>query len=77
MRTEILTFIVSLTICLIGGVALAAYTIRSRSKERDLLWVGLFAVLYGADLVLRNPVFQLGFGSTHKMALFTPRILSA
>ena len=76
MRIEILTFIVSLTICLIGAVALAAYVLRSRSKERDLLWVGLFALLYGADLVLRNPVFQLGFGSTHQIALFIPRILS-
>ena len=77
MRIEILSFIVSLAICLIGGVGLAAYALRSRSHERDLLWVGLFAVLYGADLVLRNPVFQLGFGSTHSIALLTPRILSA
>lgn len=77
MRTEILTFIVSVTICLIGGVALAAYALRSRSKERDLLWVGLFALLYGADLVLRNPVFEVGFGSTHEIALLIPRISNA
>jgi hypothetical protein len=77
MRTEILAFIVSLAICLIGGVALAAYNLRSRSNERDLLWVGLFAALYGADLILRNPLFQLGFGSTNEMALFMQRSLSA
>jgi|SRR5579862_198521 len=67
MRTEILTFIVSVTICLIGAVALGAYALRSRSNERDLLWIGLFAMLYGTDLVSRNPLFQLGFGSTHEL----------
>lgn len=77
MRIEILAFIVSLAICLIGLVALAAYALRSRSNERDLLWIGLFAVLYGTDLVLRNPVFQLGFQTTHEIGLFIPRFLSA
>ncbi len=77
MRTEILTFIVSVAICLIGVVALGAYALRSRSNERDLLWIGLFAMLYGTDLVLRNPLFQLGFGSTHEIVLLIPRISNA
>ena len=77
MRSEILTFIASITICLIGAVALAAYALRSRSKERDLLWVGLFAMFYGADLALRNSLFQAGFGSTHEVSLFIPRICGA
>lgn len=77
LQTDILTFIASIAICLTGGVALAAYVLRSRSKERDLLWIGLFAVLYGADLVLRNPVFQLGFGDAGEMAQLVPRLLSA
>jgi sigma-B regulation protein RsbU (phosphoserine phosphatase) len=76
-RTEILTFIASIAICLTGGVALAMYIVRFRSKERDLLWIGLFAVLYGADLILRNPVFQLGFGGTGEVSLFAPRLLNA
>jgi phosphoserine phosphatase RsbU/P len=76
-RTEVLAFIASIAICLTGGVALAVYVLRFRSKERDLLWIGLFAVLYGADLVLRNPVFQLGFGSTREILLFAPRLLNA
>jgi hypothetical protein len=41
MPTEILTIIVSVTIYLIGELALAAYALRSRSKERDSLWIGL------------------------------------
>lgn len=77
MRTEILAFTAGIVICLIGGVALAGYALRLRSKERDLLWIGLFAVLYGADLVLHNPLFQLSFGIMREGAELTPRILSA
>lgn len=77
MRIEILTFAASLAICLMGGVALAAYAVRFRSRERDLLWIGLFAILYGADLVFHSPLFQMGFSSRREIALFTPRILSA
>jgi len=40
-QTEILMFIASIAICLTGGVALATYILRFRSKERDLLWIGL------------------------------------
>lgn len=77
MRAEMMTFIASLGICLIGGVALAAYALRFRSRERDLLWIGMFAALYGADLLLHNPLFQLGFGVAQGSAVFMPRILSA
>ena len=77
MRAEMMGFIASLSICLIGGVALAAYALRFRSRERDLLWIGMFAVLYGADLLLHNPLFQLGFGDAPGSAVFMPRILSA
>jgi phosphoserine phosphatase RsbU/P len=76
-QTEILTFIAGIAICLTGGAALAAYLLRSRSKERDLLWIGLFAVLYGADLILRNPIFLLGFGGTCEVLQFLPRLLNA
>src|ERR1700761_7550333 len=76
-RTVILTFIASIAICLAGAAALAVWALRFRSKERDLLWIGLFAILYGSDLVLRNPIFQLGFGSTHEVVLFAPRLLNA
>jgi sigma-B regulation protein RsbU (phosphoserine phosphatase) len=76
-RTEILAFIAAISICLAGLVALAVYVLRFRSKERDLLWIGLFAALYGADLALRNPIFQLSFGISHEIFLFAPRILNA
>ena len=76
-QTEILMFIASIAICLTGGVALATYILRFRSKERDLLWIGLLAILYGADLVLRSPVFQLGFGSTREFVQIAPRLLNA
>ena len=77
MRAEMMTFIASLGICLIGGAGLAAYALRFRSRERDLLWIGMFAVLYGADLLLHNPLFQLGFGGARGSAVVMPRILSA
>jgi phosphoserine phosphatase RsbU/P len=77
VRADMMALIASLGICLIGGVALAAYALRFRSRERDLLWIGMFAVLYGADLLLHNPLFQLGFGGTRGNAVFLPRILSA
>lgn len=77
MRSDILAFSASFAICLIGGVALAAYALRIRSKERDLLWIGLFAVFYGADLILHNPLFQLGFSGTPASGIYASRILGA
>lgn len=77
MRADMMALIASIGICLIGGVTLAAFALRFRSRERDLLWIAMFAILYGADLLLHNPLFQLTFGGARGSAVFMPRILSA
>lgn len=77
MRVEVVSFMAGLTILITGGVMLLVYGLRSRSRERDFLWIGLFALLYGSDLVLRNPVFQLGFKGPNELSEFLPRMLNA
>ena len=63
MRTEILTFIISVTICLIGGVALAAYAIRSRSKERDCCGLGYSPCCTEPISFYGIPYFSSGSGA--------------
>ena len=45
-----------------GLAAVAAYAVARKSRERILLWFGLFAGPYGLELITRNPAFRLAFG---------------
>ena len=45
-----------------GLAAAAAYAVARKSRERILLWFGLFAAPYGLELITRNPAFRLAFG---------------
>jgi phosphoserine phosphatase RsbU/P len=54
--------IVGTVIVTLGAAAIAVYVFRRRSRERFLIWFGLFSLLYGTVLVTRNTAFRLGFG---------------
>jgi sigma-B regulation protein RsbU (phosphoserine phosphatase) len=76
VRENIILFIIGTLILVIGSSALSAYIFRLRSRERVLLWFGLFAGLYGAVLIVRSPLYRAGFGEPQELGVFVERFLS-
>jgi hypothetical protein len=62
VRAAITHLIASTVIVALGAAAVTVYAIRLRHREKFLLWFGLFSILYGVVLIVRNSVFRLGFG---------------
>jgi hypothetical protein len=58
-----------------GLAALGAYAVARKSRERILLWFGLFACPYGLELITRNPVFRLAFGPPQQWWLFAESLI--
>lgn len=60
LRNDIAGFVLSLFVLIVGLAALAVHLSRRQSKERGLMWFGLFAALYGVrGLVDRGIVHAL------------------
>ena len=76
MRGAITLLIVGSVISTLGAAAVTLYAFRRRARERFLLWFGLFSVLYGTVLVVRNSVFRLAFGQPHSIGLFVDRLIN-
>lgn len=62
MQSAIALLMVGTAIATIGATAIIVHIFRRRAPERFLLWFGLFSILYGTILVVRNSVFRLAFG---------------
>jgi sigma-B regulation protein RsbU (phosphoserine phosphatase) len=60
----------------LGAAAVTVYAIRLRHREKFLLWFGLFSILYGMVLVVRNSVFRLGFGQPQNIGLSVERLIA-
>ena len=76
MRSVITLLIVGAVIATIGATAVTVYIFRRRDRERYLIWFGLFSILYGIALVVRNFVFRLGFGQPQVIGLSVERLIS-
>ena len=76
MRNAITVLIVGAVIATLGTAAVTVYAFRRRTHERFMLWFGLFSILYGIVLVVRNSAFRLGFGRPGGIALFVERLIS-
>jgi sigma-B regulation protein RsbU (phosphoserine phosphatase) len=76
VRAAITLLIVSTVIVALGAAAVTVYAIRLRHRERFLLWFGLFSILYGLVLVVRNSVFRLGFGQPQHIGLAVERLIA-
>lgn len=76
MRAAVTLLIVSAFIATLGGAAVTVYAFRWRRRERFLLWFGLFSILYGIVLIVRNSVFRLGFGQPQGIGLSLERLIS-
>ena len=76
MQSAIALLIVGTVIATLGAAAIIVYVFRRRAHERFLLWFGLFSILYGTILVVRNSVFRLGFGQPDEVWISVERLLS-
>jgi sigma-B regulation protein RsbU (phosphoserine phosphatase) len=76
VRAAITLLIVSAVIVAMGGTAVIVYAIRLRHREKFLLWFGLFSILYGLVLMVRNSVFRSGFGQPQNTGLYIERLIA-
>jgi sigma-B regulation protein RsbU (phosphoserine phosphatase) len=76
VQSAIDLLIVGAVIATLGAAAIIVHVFRRRAHERFLLWFGLFSILYGTVLVVRNPVFRLGFGQPPEVWIVIERLLS-
>jgi len=76
VRSAIILLIVGAVIATFGAVAVTVYAFRRRAHERFLLWFGLFSILYGIVLVVRNSAFRLGFGQPEGIELSVERLIN-
>ncbi|MGA2589579.1 MAG: SpoIIE family protein phosphatase [Bryobacteraceae bacterium] len=61
LRGDIAGFVVSLIVLFVGLAALVVQLLRLKSKNRSLLWFGLFAALYGLRSIARHAITQALF----------------
>jgi phosphoserine phosphatase RsbU/P len=76
VRADITILIVSAVIVALGAASMTVYAIRLRHREKFLLWFGLFSILYGLVLMVRNSVFRLGFGQPQNIGLYVERLIA-
>jgi sigma-B regulation protein RsbU (phosphoserine phosphatase) len=76
VRDAIAILIVGSVIVTLGTAAIIVHAFRRRSRERFLLWFGLFSISYGMVLVIRNEVFRIGFGNPGVVGLSLERLIS-
>ena len=74
LGSDVFLMIAGTVIATLGSGAIAAHAFLRNSGQRVLLWFGLFAAPYGVILILRSPVFQLGFGAPAAFARFAERL---
>jgi phosphoserine phosphatase RsbU/P len=53
---DLLTFATAVVILVVGFAALAGFVLRHDRRERLLLWLGLFAAIYGARMFFKQPL---------------------
>jgi sigma-B regulation protein RsbU (phosphoserine phosphatase) len=76
VRSAITLLIVGVVVATLGAAAVTVYVFRRRTHERFLLWFGLFSILYGIVLVVRNSAFRLGFGRPGDIEISVERLIS-
>ncbi len=76
MQSAIALLIVGAVIATLGAAAIIVHVFRRRAHEQFLLWFGLFSILYGIVLVVRNSVFRLAFGQPDEVWNLIERLVS-
>ncbi|MFN7995201.1 MAG: SpoIIE family protein phosphatase [Bryobacteraceae bacterium] len=85
LRSGMPGYVLSLLVSFIGLAALVVHFLRRKSKDRSLLWFGLFASLYGIRALSReiitrrtldlSPMFWGYLGSVISDTIITPAVL--
>jgi phosphoserine phosphatase RsbU/P len=55
---ELIAFAIAILICAAGAAAIAGHFLRRDSRERLLLWFGLFAGIYGVRMFFKPPLAE-------------------
>jgi phosphoserine phosphatase RsbU/P len=76
VQSAIALLIVGTVIVTLGAAAIVVHAFRRRTHEQFLLWFGLFSILYGTILVVRNSVFRLGFGQPQELWIAIERLIN-
>jgi sigma-B regulation protein RsbU (phosphoserine phosphatase) len=76
VQSAIALLIVGTVIATLGAAAIVVHAFRRRTHEQFLLWFGLFSILYGTILVVRNSAFRLGFGEPQGLWILVERLIS-
>jgi sigma-B regulation protein RsbU (phosphoserine phosphatase) len=76
VQSAISLLIVDTVIATLGAAAVVVYVFRRRAHERFLLWFGLFSILYGVVLIVRNSAFRLAFGQPQEVWIAIERLVS-
>jgi sigma-B regulation protein RsbU (phosphoserine phosphatase) len=73
LRTDALSVVLGLTITMLAIAAVVLFLLRRRSKFTAPRWFGIFALVYGARLLLQTQVvpITLGFNSTFLVSALT------
>ncbi len=53
---DLIAFAIAVLICAAGTAAIAGHFLRRDSRERLLLWFGLFAAIYGVRMFFQQPL---------------------
>lgn len=53
---DLIAFAIAVVICTAGAAAIAGHFLRRDSRERLLLWIGLFAAIYGIRMFFKPPI---------------------
>jgi phosphoserine phosphatase RsbU/P len=75
LRSAIFLLLISETIATLGVAAVILYGFRRRDREKFLLWLGLFSILYAIILIVRNSAFRMGFGQPQAIGLALDHII--
>src|SRR5947208_2231372 len=68
LRTDTAAIAIAAIAIAVALAAFAVFLIRRNRTDRTMLWFAIFAVLYGARILLGAPVFTAGFRLTRQMA---------
>lgn len=77
LRADALAVFFGIVIAVSGVVALLLNLLRVRSRTRQLLWFGIFALLYGVRLLVKTPSVQLLLGMPPRAGEYTENVITS
>jgi len=76
LRNDMGGFVLSLLVLFVGLAALVVHLLRLKSKDRVLLWFGLFASLYGLRSISRHSILRALFDTPTEFWRYLDSVIS-